>query len=139
MILNFPTEGGSRSDMRNTLVRAHAVANERRFSVDTTHPDGHVEHVERTGGTSTQHALQGMERAGLGGVVRVRAIEDLEVQRDDEDDDSRWPTTRRFQRSIREAFREWPESALGIETPTVIHTRTPWWRKALRRLIGEQL
>ena len=60
--------------MRNALIRAHHVAQAQRFSIDIMKPDGSVEHIERTGGTSAQHAREGMDRAGLGGVVRVLAL-----------------------------------------------------------------
>ena len=47
-----------------------------------------------------------------------------------------YETYRRFPRSLREAFREWPENALGINDPGCIPTRSPWWVRVLRWLGG---
>lgn len=44
-------------------------------------------------------------------------------------------TTRTFPRSLREAFREWGETAIGVTGPVVIPTRPPWWARVLRRLL----
>lgn len=44
-------------------------------------------------------------------------------------------TTRRFPRSLREAFKDWGESAIGITGPVVIPLRPPWWVRVLRRLL----
>ena len=40
--------------------------------------------------------------------------------------------TRRFPRSLREAFDERPECAIGITGPVVIPLCTPWWVQAIR-------
>ena len=48
----------------------------RRFSVSVTRPDGSCEQYQRIGGTSMDHTSEAIDRAGLGGVVRVLAIED---------------------------------------------------------------
>lgn len=42
-----------------------------RFTVDVTRPDGTNERYQRVGGTSMDHTSEAIERAGLGGVVRV--------------------------------------------------------------------
>lgn len=46
------------------------------FEVAIVRPDGTRETLQRRGGSSTQHAVDGMDRAGLGGVVRVRVVEE---------------------------------------------------------------
>ena len=65
--------------MQDTLNRAHALWRQRRFDVDIVRPDGTAEHLSRIGGSSMEHAQEGMERAGLGGVVRVREVEEVAV------------------------------------------------------------
>ena len=59
----------------DALIRAHAEANLKRFSIDIVRADGTTEHADRIGGTSIEHSIDGMELAGLGGVVRVSEIE----------------------------------------------------------------
>lgn len=45
-------------------------------------------------------------------------------------------TTKRFARSIRDAFREYPENAIGIAGPVVIEPHTPLWRRLIRWLFS---
>ena len=61
--------------MRNTLIRAFHAARVQRFAIDIVRPDGSTEHIERIGGSSIDHCTDGMERAGIGGVVRVRLLD----------------------------------------------------------------
>lgn len=44
-------------------------------------------------------------------------------------------TTRTFPRSVRDAFKEWPETAIGVTGSAVIPTRPPLWVRALRWLL----
>lgn len=62
-------------DREQALIRAHAAAQAQRFAVDIVHPDGSAEHLVREGGSSIDAANDAMERAGLGGVVRVRPLD----------------------------------------------------------------
>lgn len=50
-------------------------ATQQLFAVSFTRPDGSGAAYHRHGGTSTQHADEAMELAGLGGVVKVAPIE----------------------------------------------------------------
>lgn len=44
-------------------------------------------------------------------------------------------TTRRYPRSLREAFpADDAQSAIGISGPAVIRTRTPWWVRLVRAI-----
>lgn len=61
--------------VRNLLARAHGLAQAQRFAVDIVRPDGSAEHLVREGGSSIDAANDAMERAGLGGVVRVRPMD----------------------------------------------------------------
>lgn len=54
---------------------AERITGPRRFAVTVTHPDGSSEQYTRTGGTSMDHTSEAIEKAGLGGIVRVLAIE----------------------------------------------------------------
>lgn len=51
------------------------LATQQLFTVSFTRPDGSGAAYTRQGGTSTQHADEAMELAGLGGVVKVAPIE----------------------------------------------------------------
>jgi len=51
------------------------ISGPRRFDVSVTKPDGCVERYQRVGGTSMDHTSEAIDRAGLGGVVRVIAVE----------------------------------------------------------------
>jgi len=42
---------------------------------------------------------------------------------------------RRHARTLREAFREWPENAIGITGPVVIPLGYPWWVRAIRFVV----
>lgn len=66
--------------MQNTLIRAHADWRVQRFLVDVIRPDGSSERYERMGGSSIDHTLEGMDAAGLGGVVRVVPADLVGVQ-----------------------------------------------------------
>lgn len=46
------------------------------FEVAIVRRDGTRETLQRRGGSSIQHAVDGMDRAGAGGVVRVRVVEE---------------------------------------------------------------
>lgn len=59
------------AEIRTLLARAHAAAQARRFAVEIAHPDGHVEYLLRQNCHPIDAANDGMDRAGLGGVVRV--------------------------------------------------------------------
>lgn len=63
------------AEIRTLLARAHAEAQAKRFAVDIVRPDGSAEHLVREGGSSIDAANDAMERAGLGGVVRVRPLD----------------------------------------------------------------
>jgi len=43
----------------------------RHFLVSVTHPDGRCENYQRLGGQSMDHLIDAIDRAGIGGVVRV--------------------------------------------------------------------
>lgn len=45
-------------------------------------------------------------------------------------------TTRTYARSVRDAFREWPENAIGITGPVVTRPAAPWRVRALRWLFN---
>lgn len=46
-------------------------------------------------------------------------------------------TQRRYARTLREAFPiDYRESAIGVEGPVVIRTRTPWWLRVWNALLG---
>lgn len=62
-------------EIRAFLLRAHAEAQPRRFAVDIVRPDGSTDHFERHACTSVDAANDGMQRAGPGGVVRVRPLD----------------------------------------------------------------
>lgn len=47
----------------------------RRFSISIARPDGSSEHYQASGGTSMGHTNDAIDRAGIGGVVRVFALE----------------------------------------------------------------
>lgn len=47
----------------------------RRFRVSITRADGSFEQYFRVGGSSIDHSTEAVDRAGLGGVVRVLALE----------------------------------------------------------------
>lgn len=47
---------------------------QRRFLVEVTRPDGSVDRTVAIGGCSFDHTFDGMERGGLGSVVRVRPL-----------------------------------------------------------------
>lgn len=47
-------------------------------------------------------------------------------------------TQRRYPRSLREAFPiDYRTSAIGVEGPVVIRTRTPWWLRVWNVLLGK--
>lgn len=50
------------------------TANRRRFLVEVTRPDGSVDRTVAHGGCSFDHTFDGMERGGLGSVVRVKPL-----------------------------------------------------------------
>lgn len=45
-----------------------------RFTVEIRRPDGSIDHTVAEGGTSTDHAISAMERAGLGAKVRITQL-----------------------------------------------------------------
>jgi hypothetical protein len=51
----------------------------RTFEIAATRPDGTTEHWRRLGGTSMDHLAEAQDKAGLGGVVRVRPLTELEA------------------------------------------------------------
>jgi hypothetical protein len=67
------------TNSRQTLGRidwlGEGITGERRFSVSIARPDGTCEQYQRLGGSSMDHTSEAIERAGLGGVVRVIAVE----------------------------------------------------------------
>lgn len=50
-----------------------------RFLIEICRPDGRVERELAMGGSSIDHAAAGMERGGLGSVVRVQPLALLEA------------------------------------------------------------
>jgi hypothetical protein len=44
-------------------------------------------------------------------------------------------TTRRFARTVRDAFRDWPENCIGITGPVVIKTQAPLWVRIVRAML----
>lgn len=47
-------------------------------------------------------------------------------------------TQRRYPRSMRETFSvDYRTSAIGVEGPVVIRTRTPWWLRVWNALLGK--
>lgn len=61
--------------IKDVLDEAHEAYLQRRFSIDIVREDGSTEHIERIGGSACEHAADGMDRGGLGSVVRVRSME----------------------------------------------------------------
>lgn len=64
------------------------------------------------------------------GMTRIHA----DGRRDEWLDQPLPDTTRTYSRQARDAFREWPENAIGIEGPVVIPLSAPWWVRLLRWL-----
>lgn len=54
---------------------AERITAPRRFQVSVTRADGTTENYQRIGGTSIDHTGEAIDKAGLGGVVRVTALE----------------------------------------------------------------
>ncbi|MFY9479126.1 MAG: hypothetical protein WAQ08_15890 [Aquabacterium sp.] len=51
---------------------------QQRWRICITRPDGTSETFERVGGSTIDHSADGMDRAGLGGRVRVMPLDQLE-------------------------------------------------------------
>jgi hypothetical protein len=51
-----------------------AAPEPRVFSVEISRPDGTTEQYQRIGGTIVEHTSDAMDRAGLGGTVKVRCV-----------------------------------------------------------------
>ena len=49
------------------------------FEVAVVRPDGSTQTLQRRGGSSIDHAQEAMELGGLGAVVRVRLVDQLQV------------------------------------------------------------
>lgn len=63
-----------RDDVRNLLARAFGIAQARRFEITVTPPQGEPIRLYRNGGTSVDHALEGMEIGGIGSKVKVQRV-----------------------------------------------------------------
>lgn len=64
---------------RNLLARAHAEWKASRFEIVVTPPQGDAIRLFRTGGTTIDHACEGMEIGGLGSTVRVQSVDSQQV------------------------------------------------------------
>jgi hypothetical protein len=51
-----------------------SAACQRRFLIEIVHPDGAIDRQVVAGGSSVDHTSEGMERGGLGSVVRVQPL-----------------------------------------------------------------
>jgi hypothetical protein len=58
--------------MEAHLQPAAAMAAPAVFDIEIVKPDGTADRYQRVGGTSIEHSMHAIERAGIGGVVRVR-------------------------------------------------------------------
>lgn len=54
---------------------AERITAPRRFQVSVTRADGKTENYQRIGGSSIDHTSEAIDKAGLGGVVRVTALD----------------------------------------------------------------
>lgn len=59
---------------RRADVRTFPRSAPARYIVEVTRPDGSVDRTVAIGGSTCDHALDAMERAGLGGVVRITRL-----------------------------------------------------------------
>lgn len=63
-----------RAAHRSADVRTFPRVAPARYMVEVTRPDGSVDRTVAEGGHSCDHTMDAMERAGLGGVVRVTRL-----------------------------------------------------------------
>ena len=52
----------------------HAPPHRARFTVEIRRPDGSIDRTVADGGTSTEHAIEAMERAGIGAKIKIARL-----------------------------------------------------------------
>lgn len=78
---NFLFLGGAADLIRDDGERRFCAvkASHLRFRVRATRPDGHTTHYTAIGGTSCGHLVDAMDLAGLGGVVSVQPLAEVDA------------------------------------------------------------